>query len=243
MSLVFSHFDKHPVLRYGFSEKSDGSMWLGLSEQEIARTAANRTKFFAKVGIPAERVVAARLAHGTQVAVIEEKDSGRVVDETDGLVTSTQNLFLSVTGADCFPLYFFDSDACVVGIAHLGWRGVVGDIVGRAIKVLQKNFKISPQNLLVGIGPGIRACHFDIKPENARFYKTYPDAVRIEEDRIFVDLVALIEKQLQEGGVRKGNIEDCGQCTFCLGDIYYSWRRDRPRGGVNAMVAYVGLLT
>jgi copper oxidase (laccase) domain-containing protein len=92
----------------------------------------------------------------------------------------------------------------------------------------------------VGIGPGIRKCHFDIKPENAQYYNTYPDVIERKENTIFVDLPAIIKTELNKNGVSVEYVEDNKLCTYCLEDTYFSYRRDKPQQ-VHAMIAYIGI--
>jgi copper oxidase (laccase) domain-containing protein len=87
-------------------------------------------------------------------------------------------------------------------------------------------------------------------------FAEYPEAVHYRNNKIYVDLPAIIERQLLEAGLQNQNIEIPGECTFCLKEKYFSFRRDpfgkaqgrpeRSRGGdkpknVEAMVAYIGL--
>lgn len=113
-------------------------------------------------------------------------------------------------------------------------------IVQNAVKSLEKKYRSKAQNILIGIGPGIRECHFDILEKNIKLYKDYPDCIIKKDNKTFIDLAGVIKEQLIAVGVKKENIEDSKLCTYCLKDKYFSYRRDRPKV-IEAMIAYIGL--
>lgn len=240
MQLEFTHFSKHPELVYGFSEKKDGSMRLGDNEKIFQQNRKRREKYFAKFGTTLSQIAQANLVHGDNIAKIGQDQAGKIIPETDGLITNTPNIFLALTGADCFPVYFYDPRSKVVGLVHVGWKGAVRNIVGQSVKSLIKNFDIKASDLLVGIGSGIRECHFEIKEENLHFYKDYSDQVVRRNDQIFIDLAGIIKQQLLETGTKKKNIEDSELCTYCLKNKYFSYRRDKPEI-IEAMIAHIGM--
>ena len=103
------------------------------------------------------------------------------------------------------------------------------------------NFKTDTQDILVGIGPGIRKCHFEISPGDKIKYGAYPDFVLERDNKIFIDLAGIIKTQLQDNGILKEHIEDSGVCTYCEEKEYFSYRRDKPKE-VQPMVGYIGLI-
>lgn len=229
INLNFPHFQEYPELVYGFSMREDGSMHRHLEKE-------NRAAYFMRLGIDPSRVVTADLVHGTNVVYADAEMAGTMIPDTDGLITTAENLFLTITAADCFPLYLYDPNSRAVGIVHLGWRGIVGGII--------KNItaKMAPGKLLVGISPGIRACHFEIKQDILDNFKDYTSFVEKRDGNIFVDLPGIIRQQLVTNGVSNTNIEDSGLCTFCLEQEYFSYRRDKPPE-IQVMVAYIGRKT
>jgi len=234
MSINFLQFAQYPNLKYGFSVRQDGSMHRRLER-------SNREKYFRKIGISPDRVVTAVLAHGAKVALVSGKAAGTTADDADGLITDEKDLFLSVTAADCFILYFSDPAKNVVGIVHVGWRGLLAGIVKNIVQAMVTNFKTDTQDILVGIGPGIRKCHFEISPGDKIKYGAYPDFVLERDNKIFIDLAGIIKTQLQDNGILKEHIEDSGVCTYCEEKEYFSYRRDKPKE-VQPMVGYIGLI-
>lgn len=195
-----------------------------------------RTTYFAKEKIDVDRVVSAALVHGKHVERIVFADGGSAFQETDGLVTRDANTFLSVTVADCIPVYFFDPVHDIVGIVHAGWRGVVAGIVPEMIRTMKADYGSDPADILVGIGPSIQKCHFEITEEIRDHFDK--DSIEERGGRLFVDLSKMLARQLHELGVTR--IEDSRICTFCHPDRYFSYRRDKP-AQIEAMIAWIGL--
>lgn len=200
----------------------------------------NRRRFFQGEGIDPRRVVAGEQVHGATVAMVAESDARRTVPDVDGLVTDTLDLLLSATAADCFLLYFYDPIKKAVGIAHGGWRGVVAGIVGNTVSAFEKNFNTDPKDLLVGLAPGIRECHFEISAEHKVEFNAYPKHISVKNGKVFVNLSGIIIEQLRSAGVSREHIEDSGICTHCEQEKYFSYRRDKPEVP-HLMVGYIGL--
>ncbi len=91
----------------------------------------NRKTFFQNLGMSIEHMVSAVLTHGTQIVTVTEEDRGRIILATDGLTTNQADVILTVTVADCVPIYFFDPKNKAIGLAHAGWRGTLQNIASR----------------------------------------------------------------------------------------------------------------
>jgi YfiH family protein len=222
--------------------KTDGQFILGMSQQadgqmieyrapEEAR--ANRQKYFANVGIDPQSVVTARLVHGNVVNVVRASDRGSEQQACDGLVTRDADTCLSITISDCLPVFFYDHIASVCGIAHAGWRGVVGNISGNLIQKMQEQ-GCDTKNIHVFIGPHIKACHFEIQSDILEHFLPYPSAIIHRDEKIFINLTAIVTEQLAACGVLPGHITEHQDCTFC-NPTYFSYRR----GDTPSQVGYI----
>lgn len=215
------------------SEREDGSMKLF---KNSGLNLENRAKFFEKIGIDKDRVIAAEIVHGTKVEVVDSS-SPRFVLEADGLVTEDENIFLSITVADCIPVYFYEPGNKIFGILHCGWRSIVGGIIKNGIeKVVNLGGKV--ENLKVALEPGINKCHFEIGKDVLDKFKEYLEYIERRDEKIFVDLKGIIKKQLADFGIKIENIEDNPECTF-ESERYFSFRRDKTEP-IEAMVAVIG---
>lgn len=227
-------------LRYGCSVKADGTMLVAHDGQIYLPGQRHREKFFKDNNISHWAVC--RLAHSTDIRVVTLADDQTVIYDTDGLLTSDHGLFLCLTVADCFPVYFWSKPrtAGVVGLAHAGWRGASNNIVGQMVEKIKLEFSCSPEDLMTAIGPGIRQCHFEVKEDVLQKFVVYPEFAARRDGKTFFDLAGVIKKQLLGAGILADNITDIGECTYCLSDRYFSYRRDKT-SPINTMLAYIGL--
>ncbi len=231
---MFKIFNKFKQLKYGMSEKKHGKIELGnvaFSKRKNFQT------YFKSIKIDPKKTVSAAQSHSNRVAVVNRDTLTQSVVNVDALVCAQANIFLSITVADCLPIYFFDPHQNKIALSHSGWRGSVKNIVFETVKAMQSN----PKNLLVAVGPGIGACHFEIKSGVLEKFNAYPASVISNNRKTFVDLRKIISEQLKILGTPKENIEVSKECTYCLPDRYFSYRRDKPKV-TEAMVAYIGLI-
>ena len=220
-------------VNFGTSKKSDGQMRL-LSWSEAVE---NRRRFFGSLGFDPTRVVATLLEQGTRINVVSTSDIGSDFKHGDGLITNEKNLCLTVTVADCLPIFFHDESRGAIGIAHAGWKGVVKNIASVMVEKMEQEFDCDPQSLKVSIGPHIKSCHFKIQ-ENILFeFSAYQKFVSRRDGEIFVDLEKIVRGQLLEAGVGEANLEISKVCTACDQE-YFSYRRDNPEEVVS-QVAYI----
>lgn len=217
------------------SERKDGSMKL-VKDSDVNQK--NRKRFFKEIGIGGEKVVAAEIVHGTKIEMVDE-GSPDIILGADGMVTRKKDIFLSVTVADCIPVFFYEKQQEIVGIAHCGWRGIVDGIIGNAVGKIAE-IGGNPENIRVVLGPGIGKCHFEIREDVLDNFRDHPESVANREERIFVDLKGIIKKQLFLSGARPENIEDDDECTM-ESRRYFSYRRDKPEIP-EAMVAVIGMV-
>ena len=209
----------------GYSEGHLASLNAGFTVgDEPARVWNNRSLFAAHLGLENLPWLLS-MTHGNQVAVIEEK-APIAVDQTvrpstfysaDACVTDKPGVPLSLTVADCVPVFFQDPVKGAVGLAHAGWRGTVTRIVGETVKRMVAAFGCRAEDILVGIGPSIGPAAFEVGPEVAdefrRAFPNHPEIVREHPDpaaaaagKSFVDLWSANTVAAREAGVPEKNI-------------------------------------
>ena len=230
---------KYKNLVWGMSNKRDGSMKLSGNkfDREILK---NQQKFFIKLGIDYNNVVFTDLQHGNNIKIVERKHAGQIISNTDGIITNEKKLFLTITMADCLPIYFYDHKKKIIGIAHAGWQGVKKNIVSRMVQVMIENFKSKYDDILVNVGAHIQKCHFEVNNDTAKKFKEYQDVIVQKRNKTFINLSRIAAVQLFDVGVPVDNVEVSQECTYCLDAKYFSYRRDKPKD-LKAMIAYIGL--
>ena len=226
---MFSIFDDYKNLVVALSEREDGPMKLSGNDLKDKAIIKNRKRFLNKLGIDIDSVVSAGLGHTNTVKIVTTQNRGELILKTDGLATNEKNLFLSVTVADCLPIFLYDPEKEVVALIHGGWRNLAQNILASAAREFINNFGSRPETILAGIGPGISQCHFEVKEDvSVKFQQFLPETLKIKNGKMFLDLKKIVKLQLLNLGLKEKNIEINPECTFCLIDKYFSYRRDHP---------------
>jgi hypothetical protein len=226
--------NKKVIIR--LSEKSDGNMRLS-GKNSIE----NRKIFLQKCGLSDYKIVSAQLEHGSNVEIAKRR-SPEIIKRADGLISKDRDVLLSVTVADCLPIYLFEPEKKAFGILHAGWKSLEKGIIQEAVDKMKQEFGVNPRNLLAGIGPGIDICHFEVKEDFQEKFADFPQFFTEKEGETFFDLKKLAEFLLVKQGILKQNIKVSRACVFCLGDKYFSFRRDSEKGReIRAMMAVIGI--
>ncbi|MCL5407084.1 MAG: peptidoglycan editing factor PgeF [Patescibacteria group bacterium] len=240
----FSIFSAFSELSHGISNRHFGDMRFGHQKEEI--TVKNREQFLHQLNINISDLVVPALAHGAQIAVVDQNDRGKgatnlktAIMATDGLITKDSNVYLMVTIADCLPVLIYDPTLKIAGVLHAGWRGIIAQIVPKAIEKF-KSLGSEPRNLVVGVGPGICQKHFVVKKDVLSFFLDYyPSAAFVRNNDGYVDLKKAVFVDLKNTGVASTNIEISNVCTACENGIYGSYRKEKE--GVPAAAAVIGI--
>lgn len=213
----------------GLSEKKDGPMKFSLE---------NRDSYLSVKNLRGRIVVSAGLVHGNNVVVIDNDMKSGQVPNCDALITNDPRYLLTLTVADCLPIYFYDKRNKVIALAHAGWRGVAANLASEVVKVFKNNYHSEPENILVFIGPHIKDCHFEVKSDVASQFNV--SDIIIRDGKTYLNLSSIVLNQLLTAGIPNANISVSEECTACVTDKYYSYRRDNPKE-LETMLAYIGL--
>jgi YfiH family protein len=139
-----------------------------------------------------------------------------------------------VRTADCAPVVLCSEG--VVGVAHVGWRGLVDGVVAATMDAMEH---LGAHDITAVLGPCIRAGCYEFGAEDlAVVADRFGDRVRATTlwGTPALDLAAGVRGALRERGVT--TIEDAGACTACS-DTYFSWRarRDTARFATTVWLA------
>ncbi len=221
------------VTHAGISLAAAGDMALSRD-----RTLPWRTKFLAARRIPRERLYALRQVHSRRVQLIEEQSVDAIAAvEADGLLTGRSDAVLSVTVADCLPIFLADRRTGAFGVLHSGWKGT--GIVVEGLSVLASRFGSHPGEISAVIGPGIGACCYAVPEERAAFFASEygpGTVVRGPDGTPRLDLRAANIELLRRAGVEDVTVfMDCTNCSPKLG----SFRR-QGAADFTLMLAWIG---
>jgi polyphenol oxidase len=177
--------------------------------------------------------------HTDKVLVVECDLESKIAD---AVVTNRPGLAIGVKTADCVPVLLYDPVVRVAGAVHAGWRGTAQAILKRTIEVFSDRFSSSPGDIVVVIGPSIRACCYQVGPEvidGVTAATGSGDYVRIEGDSYYIDLQTANRLQALSAGIGISNIDIIDECTHCMPDRYYSYRFSK--GAVGRQYAFIAL--
>jgi YfiH family protein len=207
---------------------------------------ANRLLFFSELGLPAERVAARKQTHSKDVLPIGADQPLAALPSGDGLAANDPALVLSVTVADCLPVFLSDGETGAFSLLHSGWKGT--GIVLTALSVMRERWGTKPERVSAVLGPCIRGCCYEVDAGRAAAFeaefgpicagKPLGPAVRRAGARSFIDLQAANAALLETAGVE--DIAVCRDCTF-TDDRLGSFRREGS-DRFTRMVALLGRL-
>jgi YfiH family protein len=153
------------------------------------------------------------------------------VCQGDGLATAEVSLTIGVRTADCVPILLLDTRRRAVAAVHAGWRGTAAGIGQRAVANMNEWFGTDPADLYAAIGPCIRECCYEVGMEVAsEFTGLFPEWPPVTGKR-HLDLAEANRRQLQAAGLPAAHISDCGLCTSCLPEYFFSFRREPANAG------------
>lgn len=215
----------------GVSTIKDGNMSVKWGDEKEVE--GNRKKFLDKLGIKFEDCMLASLLGGTHIEIVKNSDKGKYV-EGDAFITKEKNLGLFMVTADCFPVLIFDPLTELLGLVHLGYKGVDGKLVEDVIQKMI-NMGSDINELKVWIGPGIRKESYvwdeeEIHQKESADWKPF---LKSENGKINVDLPGYIKSQIINSGVKSDNISD-SEIDTGKNENYFSHyrskRTEKPEG-------------
>lgn len=182
----------------------------------------NLRRLSSELGSTPEFVATMNQVHGD--AVLEATVGGEV-GKGDGLVTSTPNLLLGVRTADCLPILIESPREGRVAAVHAGWRGVISEIVVRALERFEHR-----DDVRVAIGPAIQACCFEVDGDLPdRFSRAFGDDIVVPQagkPKVHLDLGKAVRRSLERAGVPSSHVDVLPHCTSC-DQRFFSHRRDK----------------
>lgn len=221
---LFRPTDAPPDVLLAVSERGSAPPKTESPTEYLAR------RFAADLGVPGIPIVRATQVHGNRVVVVKESpaasetvDAGRC----DAIVTRLSGIALVVQTADCVPVLLASDHA--IGAVHAGWRGADAGVVSDAAEAFL-GLVGGAGPVRAWLGPSIGACCYEVGAEVAsRFPEefTRPSGA----GKSFLDLAAVVRRQLEEAGFPAENVSARRDCTMCGGERYASYRRDRENAG------------
>lgn len=193
--------------------------------QVIGRWRAFRAAFASRF----PTIVLAHQVHGSDVQWHESLPSGwLVLDGIDGHATAARGVLLTITVADCIPVYLAVPQKGALALAHAGWRGSAGGILEKAVDLLKRHAFVKSGDIVMHCGVGICGECYEVGSEVADRFGL--------SGQTHIDLRDVLAQQARSLGIRDVSISSW--CSAEERERFFSHRASGGRDG--RMVAYLG---
>jgi polyphenol oxidase len=206
---------------------------LGLWSEAPVGEVMTRWQAFQRAVPGFSSVVLGNQVHGTEVATAAAPVGWVRVEGIDGWVTTDPGVLLTVTVADCIPVYLLVPGKGVA-LLHAGWRGTAGRILPRGLERLFLASKASPADVIMHCGVGICGDCYEVGSEvmaGCGEPASGPGPWQL-------DLRDVLARQAETLGLRAVTVSP--HCS-AHDAAFYSHRASRGTDG--RMVAYLGMPT
>jgi YfiH family protein len=210
-----------------------GGFDLGLWSEAPVGEVMSRWRAFRGVEPGFGAVILGNQVHQTRVEWHEGGRGWVQIDGVDGHATSTPGLLLTVTVADCIPVYLVDPVKRAIALLHSGWRGTAGGILREGVRTLVEGAGSAPSDIIMHCGVGICAECYEVGSEVMIGCGLSADGA----GPWHADLRAVLVGQGRGLG-----IERISTSQWCSGHDRGAFFSHRASGGRDGrMVAYLGM--
>jgi YfiH family protein len=181
-------------------------------------------------GFPA--VVLGNQIHGAEVMTVGPARGWIQVEGIDGWVTTAPGVLLTVTIADCIPVYLV-APGKGVALLHAGWRGTAAGILCRGVERLRQVTRADVTDFVMHCGVGICGPCYEVGSEVVTGCGLTADG----PGPWHLDLRETLVDQAAGLGIRR--VTRSAHCSAHDRPTFYSHRASRGADG--RMVAYLGI--
>jgi YfiH family protein len=206
---------------------------LGLWSEAPVGEVMSRWRLFRSAMPDFSTVVLGNQVHGTEVRTVGAAGGWLQIEGVDGWVTTALGVLLTVTVADCIPVYLAVPGRGIA-LLHAGWRGTAAGILARGIEALLTATKSALSDVVMHSGVGICGKCYEVGSE------VVTGCGRPAEGAgpWHLDLREVLAQQAAGLGV--ATVTSSPRCSAHERPTFYSHRASRGADG--RMVAYLGRL-
>lgn len=214
---------------------------LGLwSEENVSQVMSRWRAVRAAMCAQFPGIILAHQVHGTTVQWHQQGPDGwLILDGVDGHVTGARGLLLTITVADCVPVYLAVPHKGAVALLHAGWRGTADRILERGVDALKRAVFTRSDEIVMHCGVGICGACYEVGSEviGRLIPGRRPGVSRADAPSGLVDLREILARQAAELGITAVSVSPW--CSAHDREHFFSHRASGGRDG--RMIAYVGL--
>ena len=207
---------------------------LGLWSGEPVGEVMNRWLAFRRAMVGFQGVVLGNQVHGVEIGRIESARGWVQVQGIDGWVSTTPGVHLTVTVADCVPVYL-TVPGRGVALLHAGWRGTAGGILDRGLQALLAASGGTEADVAMHCGVGICGQCYEVGSEVMVGCGVAADGA----GPWHLDLRSALAERAPALGI--GEVTTSTWCSAHHRSSFYSHRASRGEDG--RMVGYLGMLS
>ena len=220
-------------VKYYFSTTEDGNLSY-LVDDLKQNVDKNRQTVADIMEYKDEDLVYMNQVHGNNVQIVD-KNSPKIIENCDGIITKEKNLPLMVMVADCIPILFFDEIQGVIAAVHAGRNSTFLKIAQITANKMINELGCNVNNIKVIFGPSIQSCCYEVSDELLAIVKTsFGEKFCIERN---IDLQGINIMLLEEVGIRHINVSNI--CTKCSNEAYFSFRKSPKTGRFAGVISLV----
>ncbi len=246
--LIFRNLSRVPGLFHAVFTRRGGvsappfdslnAAWDSGDLEEAVRENLSRIKSCAAV----KRLVSSVQVHGDELNFIDEKALEKlkarfpilVGPPADALATKLSSVGLLIKTADCQSILLVDPDSRIIANIHSGWRGSIGNIVGKTVRSLER-LGLNPARTLAAVSPSLGPCC----AEFVNFKREIPEEFwPFRSGPVHFDFWALTRAQLAAAGIGEQNIECAARCTVCEKSEFFSYRGEGKTGRMASVIGW-----
>jgi YfiH family protein len=218
--------------RGGVSQGIFASLNVGLGSSDSPDLVRENRRRAVEAVAPGAALVTVHQVHSTVVVPVTAAFPDAARPPADALVTATPGLALGILTADCAPILLADPQAGVIGAAHSGWKGALGNIAGATVAAMVE-LGARPDRIVAAIGPTIARASYEVDPAFRDRFLADDEAhdsffARGRADRFQFDLEGFVAMRLAAAGVR--TVVAMGIDTYPDADRWFSYRRTTHAG-------------
>jgi len=221
--------DRHGLVAGITGRGFDLGLWSTAPVGEVMQ----RWRSFRQALAAFDSVVLGQQVHGVVVDMVGPGRGWTLVDGVDGWVTTAPGVLLTVTVADCIPVYLAVTGRGIA-LLHAGWRGTAADILGAGLARLLTVTGVAAADVIMHCGVGICGPCYEVGSEvmagcGAPAEGAGPWHLDLRQ-----------QLALRAGALGIGAVSVSPWCSAHDRSSFYSHRASRGADG--RMVAYFGML-
>ena len=182
------------------------------------------------------KIIMLNQIHSSNIITIDHNKDNYDFHKADGMVTNLSGLGLSILGADCAPILFYDNISQTIGVCHAGWRGTINNIVEITISKMEA-IGAKRKRIIAIIAKIIKQFSF-YEPSNDILYS-------IENNKYLFDLPLLLKQSLKYSKIDQ--VGDTKLDTYQNNDLFFSHRRtthesDLKESKTGRQISVIGII-